>query len=128
MVSNKPAQTRLARYKKGIRAERWARAKLRLSAYGVLTQRYKTPFGEIDVVARRGKTLVYVEVKARASAHAAFSAVSSQQQHRIVKAAHHFIAHYPEYANHTMRFDVICVVPRPYWFPRIIHVQDAWRP
>lgn len=128
MVANKPAQTRLARYKKGIRAERWAQAKLRLSAYGVLTQRYKTPFGEIDVVARRGKTLVYVEVKARANVQAALSAVSSQQQHRIVQAAQHFIAQYPEYAHHTMRFDVMCVVPRPFWLPRIIHVQDAWRP
>lgn len=128
MVANKPDQTRLARYKKGIRAERWAQAKLRLSAYGVLTQRYKTPFGEIDVVARRGKTLVYVEVKARASAHLALSAVSSQQQRRIVQAAQHFIAQYPEYAHHTMRFDVMCVVPRPFWLPHIIHVQDAWRP
>lgn len=128
MVSNKPAQTRLARYQKGIRAERWAQAKLRLSAYAVLTQRYKTPVGEIDLIARRGKTLVCVEVKARATAQAALYAVSPHQQRRIAQAASHFIAQYPQYAHHTLRFDVICVIPRPHWLPQIIHLKDAWRP
>lgn len=125
---SRPSQHRLAGYQKGLWAERWAQAKLRLKAYAVLTQRYKTPMGEIDVIARRGKTIVCVEVKARATVQAALEAVSPHQQHRIAQAASHFIAYYPEYGNHTIRFDVMCVIPRSYWFPRIIHLQDAWRP
>lgn len=123
----RPSHHHLAGYQKGVWAERWAQAKLRLKAYAVLTQRYKTPVGEIDVIARRGNTIVCVEVKARATVDAALEAVSPYQQRRIAQAASQFIAQYPEYAHHTLRFDVMCVVPRPYWFPRIIHLQDAWR-
>ncbi len=40
---------------------------LRLRGYRVLARRYKVPVGEVDIVARRGRTLVFVEVKARAT-------------------------------------------------------------
>lgn len=128
MARKTPDPQRRVRYQKGIRAERWAQAKLRLNAFSILTQRYKTPRGEVDIIARRGKMLVFIEVKARLTVQAGIEAVSIHQQTRIVQAAHAFIAHYPEYAHHTMRFDVICVVPRPYWIPKIIHLKDAWRP
>jgi putative endonuclease len=119
MASKTPDPQRRARYKKGIRAERWAQAKLRLNAFSILTQRYKTPRGEVDIIARRGKMLVFTEVKARLTAQAGIEAVSAHQQTRIVQAAHAFIAHYPEYAHHTMRFDVIASSHAPIGSPRL---------
>jgi putative endonuclease len=80
-------------------------------AYRILARRWKTPFGEIDIVARRRHTLVFVEVKARATADEAMEAVTERSRRRIVSAAELWLAHRPEDGKGNVRFDVIVVTP-----------------
>ena len=104
-------------------AERLAAWRLRLSGYRVVARNYRSPAGEIDLVVRRGRTLVFVEVKARASLAAAVEAIRPGQQRRIRNAATSFLARYPNLGGHDLRFDVVLVVPGR--LPR--HLADAWR-
>ncbi len=96
---------------------------LRLTGHRVLARRYRTPVGEIDIVARRRKTLVFVEVKYRDAAGDTAAALGPRQRARIARAAGLFIAHHPEYADDSMRFDVI-LAARGRW-PR--RIKDAWQ-
>jgi len=108
---------------RGRRAERVAAWRLRLAGYHVLARRYRTPVGEIDLIARRGRRLVMVEVKARPTEALARQAVPQRQRHRIAMAARHFLAANPRYRDWSVRFDVIAVVPGR--LPIVI--PDAWR-
>ena len=108
---------------RGRRAERIAAWRLRLAGYRVLARRYRTPVGEIDLVARRGRRLAMVEVKARPTEALARHAVPARQRRRIEMAARRFLAANPRYRDFTVRFDVIAVVPGR--LP--ILIQDAWR-
>ena len=73
--------------------------------------RWKTPSGEIDIVARRRRALVFVEVKARAHADDAAEAVTERGKRRIVAAAELWLAHNPDDAQRKIRFDVTLVTP-----------------
>ena len=108
---------------KGRRAETRAALMLRLKGYRILAHRYRSPVGEIDLVAKRGHTLLAVEVKSRKSAAEAAFAIDARQQKRIARAAEHFLAANPRYADHKIRFDAILDVPKR--LPR--HIIDAWR-
>ncbi len=108
---------------RGRRAERIAAWRLRLAGYRVLARRYRTPVGEIDLIARRGRRLVMVEVKARPTEASARQAVPARQRRRIEMAARRFLAANPRYRDHAVRFDVIAVVPGR--LPIVI--PDAWR-
>ena len=100
-------------YRKGARAEMQAAAYLRLKGYEILAMRYKTPVGEIDVIARKGRALVFVEVKARACEAEGLEAVHYRARRRIEQAALHFIAlHEAVYSGYALRFDVIVVAPK----------------
>ena len=79
--------------------------------------------GEIDLVARRGRRLVMVEVKARASESLARAAVPVRQRRRIARAAAGFLAAHPRYRDFPVRFDVIAIAPGR--LPIVI--RDAWR-
>ena len=106
---------------RGIKAERLAAWWLRLKGYRVLAERFKTPVGEIDLVVRRGDTIVFVEVKARADWRDAVQSIDGRQRHRIQRAAEVFLKNHP---GADARFDVIAL-GRAGW-PR--HLVDAWRP
>ena len=67
----------------GLSAESRATACLLLKGYRILARRFKTPVGEIDIVARRRSTLVFVEVKARKNLDDAAEALTARQQARI---------------------------------------------
>ena len=69
------------------------------------------PAGEIDIVARRRSTLIFVEVKARESFDAAAEAIGPRQRQRIIAAAGIWLASHPLDASRDMRFDVILVAP-----------------
>src|SRR5258707_15299491 len=71
---------RVAAFRTGISAEARACAYLILKGYRILAKRYRTPHGEVDVIARRGRALVFVEVKARATLDDAAYAVTPRQQ------------------------------------------------
>jgi putative endonuclease len=95
-------------------------------AYRILARRWKTPFGEIDIVARRRRTLVFVEVKARETADDAAASVTERSKSRIVGAAEFWLAQHPHDANADIRFDVILVAPGK--MPRhIVNAFDAAR-
>jgi putative endonuclease len=109
---NKPAQPkRQAALQFGLSAESWAVVYLLLKGYRILARRFKTPVGEIDIVARRRGTLVFVEVKARRNFDDAAEALTERQQARIINAAQYWLAAHPEAVECPIRFDAILVAP-----------------
>jgi putative endonuclease len=107
-----PKAERVAAFRLGLSAE--SRAAMFLIAKGyriILARRFKTPFGEIDIVARRRRALVFVEVKARERADEAAEAVTERGKQRIVAAAELWLARNPADPQQEMRFDVILVTP-----------------
>jgi putative endonuclease len=95
----------------GLSAESRAAAYLVAKGYRILARRFRTPLGEIDVVARRRGVLVFVEVKARDNFDEAAESLGKRQQNRIIGAAQIWLAAHPEDAMRDMRFDAILVVP-----------------
>ena len=115
--------SRQQRERAGRLAEAVAAWLLRLHGYRILARRYVTPVGEIDLVARRGDLVVFVEVKQRRSSDAALTALLPAQQSRIARAAGAFLQRRPQLASCALRFDLVAITP---WrVPR--HVQDVWR-
>ena len=106
------APERVAAFKTGVSAEGRAAAFLMLKGYRILAKRFRTPYGEIDLVARRGNLLIFVEVKARATLDEAAFAVTPRQQARIIDAAQGWLVAHPEHADFELRFDVILIAPR----------------
>lgn len=117
------ATDRRRREKRGRAAEARAAWALRLKGYRIEARRVRTPAGEIDLVARRGDVVVFVEVKARQSLAQAADSVTAGQRRRILRAAGHYMAGRPDLAGLTQRFDVVLVAPRKW--PH--HVITAWR-
>ncbi len=115
--------------RKGRRAETLCAWLLRCKGYRILARRYRTPVGELDIVAKRGAVLVFVEIKSRASLAAAAEAISPRQQARLARAAEAFLGRRPDLIpgptskNAAMRFDAMLLGRGG--FPR--HVKDAWR-
>ena len=109
--------------RRGDLAEFLCRVHLRLRGWRIVARDWRCPAGEIDIVARRGKVLAIIEVKARATAADAVSAVAPRQRRRIARAASAFRVARPELAGCGVRFDVMLVAPRR--VPR--HLPGAWR-
>ena len=107
-----PSPERVAAFQTGLSAESRACLYLIAKGYRILARRFKTPHGEIDIVARRRTLLAFVEVKARATLDKAAYSVTPQQQHRIVNAAQVWLAAHDEHANFDMRFDVVLIAPK----------------
>ncbi|HEX5182522.1 MAG TPA: YraN family protein [Allosphingosinicella sp.] len=105
----------------GRRAETIAAWWLRLRGWAILARRVRTPVGEVDLVARRGRTIAFVEVKARASAEQAAFALDDYRLRRVAAAAE-ALAHRYVRAGDDLRIDAILVVPRR--LPR--HVANVW--
>ena len=121
-----PRPERVAAFRLGISAESRAAFFLIAKAYRILARRWKTPFGEIDIVARRRNDLVFFEVKARDTFENAAEAVTERSKQRIVAAAELWLAHHPQDAQRTIRFDVILMMPGK--LPRhIVNAFDATR-
>jgi putative endonuclease len=119
-----PSQARVAAFRLGLSAESRAAMLLIAKAYRIVARRWKTPFGEIDIVARRRRDLVFVEVKARDRLDEAAEAVTERNKKRIVAAADLWLAHHPDDAQSFIRFDVILVAPGK--IPRhIVNAFDA---
>ena len=97
----------------GRTAERLARIYLRLKGYRILQADYitgrGTHAGEIDIIARRGRTLIFAEVKKRATIEQAAYAISETQRQRIRRGAEAYLQRHPQYAKHNLRFDAILV-------------------
>ncbi len=103
---------RVAAFQTGISAESRAAAYLIAKGYRILARRFRTPHGEIDIVARRRGLIAFVEVKARASLDEAAYAVTPRQQQRIVNAAQGWLVAHPEHAEFELRFDAMLIAPK----------------
>lgn len=110
----------------GRRAEGLAALLLIAKGYRILARRFKCPVGEIDVIARRGGTLAFVEVKRRASEADALFAVTPAARRRIVRAADFFLARHPGLAGSVLRYDIVIVRPRrlPLHRPNAFRADD----
>jgi putative endonuclease len=107
----------------GLLAEKLCVWILRLKGYRILSQRYKTPVGEIDIVAQRGGLITFIEVKARSSRTKGLECISQKQQTRIYHAAQIFLSRNVKKDFNQWRFDVMVVVPWSWPY----HLRDAWR-
>ncbi|MDN5249111.1 YraN family protein [Bartonella sp. TP] len=101
----------LTTYEKGWRAENYAAWYLRFKGFRILDRRYKTPRGEVDIIAKRGKLLIIVEVKARNELEEALNAVTRKAAKRIVAAASHWLSRRKNIEKCNLRFDVIVICP-----------------
>lgn len=122
-MSGRPQTSDRRRAEKAGRRSEWVAALwLRLKGFSILAQRVKTPGGEIDIVARRGKLVAIVEVKARHGVDEAINAVTAQARRRISSAAAQYLSRQRGLAECDIRYDIIAVAR---W--RIRHIVDAWR-
>jgi putative endonuclease len=103
---------RVAAFRTGLSAESRAAALLMAKGYRILAKRFRTPYGEIDLVARKRNLLAFIEVKARANLDDAAYAVTPRQQERIIEAAQAWLVAHPEHANFELRFDAMLIAPR----------------
>ena len=94
----------------GRRAETLAAWWLRLKGYAILARRVRTPLGEVDLVARRGGTLVFVEVKARTAAGDAAFALDDYRLRRVAAATEALAPRYLR-QNDDMRIDAVVITP-----------------
>jgi putative endonuclease len=117
-----PARERVAAFRLGLSAESRAAMLLIAKGYRILKRRWKTPVGEIDIVARRRRDLVFVEVKARNTIDAAAESVTERSRQRIIAAAEFWLAGHPDDAQCFIRFDAILVAPGK--LPR--HIANAF--
>ncbi|MEP6342766.1 MAG: YraN family protein [Maricaulaceae bacterium] len=112
----------------GRRAERWAAVLLRFKGYSIIASRVKTPHGEIDIIARKGRTLVFIEIKYRQNPKSLLASFTPNAQARITKAASYYVSRNTRYQALAQRFDLIMMSP---WgvFPygNFRHMVDAWR-
>jgi putative endonuclease len=106
---------------RGRRAERIAALWLRLHGWRILAQRARVPGGEVDLVARRGRILAFVEVKARSTAAAADLSLDEYRLRRVVVAAERLAPKYMRQGD-DLRIDAMFIVPRR--LPR--HLPNVW--
>jgi putative endonuclease len=102
---------RVAAFRRGVSAESVAALFLGAKGYRTIARRWKSPVGEIDLVVKRGRLIVFVEVKARKAVDQAAESVLPRQRRRIVAAAEAWLAVHPEHAGYDMRFDAVLVAP-----------------
>ena len=113
---------REAAEKRGRGAETLAAMYLRLHGWRILARRARVPGGEVDIVARRGRTLAFVEVKARASEEAAAFALDEWRLRRVVVAAERLAPRYMREGD-DVRIDALFIVPGRW--PK--HLANVWQ-
>jgi len=116
-----PSADRVARYRRGRFSELVAAAALIARGYRILQRRCRTPYGEIDLIAVRGRRLAFVEVKRRATRAQAEAALTPYQARRMARAADFWVSRNPRYRDHDRGLDAILVLPRR--LP--VHLPDA---
>ena len=96
---------------------------LKDKGYKILAQNFRCKLGEVDIIALDKDTLVFVEVKYRASADYGLptAAVNRQKQMRISNVASYYVYSHKQYTDYNCRFDVISIVGG-----EITHYQNAF--
>ena len=109
-------------HKAGKRAELVAALWLMAKGYRILALRLRSPLGEIDILAQRGRALAAVEVKTRPTLDDCLAAVEPEQRMRLRRALAQFAARRRRASELTLRLDLIALAPGR--LPR--HIPDAW--
>ena len=109
-------------YRKGHLAEWIAALWLLVHGNRIVGRRYKTRNGEVDLIARKGDLIIFVEVKARSQVDQALNAVSATSMKRISDAGEYWISQQRDYSKLSWRFDIVAVLP--WQFPK--HFKDVW--
>jgi len=107
---------------RGRLAEFIATLYLRAMFFSILKKNFKTPIGEIDIIAKRADLLIFAEVKMRNSKQGMAEALEAVNQRRIIRAAKYYLARNPQMADKNLRFDVIFLAP--FAFP--VHFKGAF--
>lgn len=131
LKSNSPSVEKARRKKSeliGRSAEYFAALYLQIFGYKIIARREKTPFGEIDLIARKGRLLVFIEVKYRREKENLTSSLTPKSQQRIVNAARFLTSRRPKFQKMEQRFDLVFAAPLgPLPLGFIKHIKDAWR-
>jgi putative endonuclease len=106
-----PRLERQLAFRTGISAESRAAMLLIAKGFRILARRWRSPVGEIDIIARRRHLLIFVEVKARETLDDAAWSVTDRQRVRIIQAAQAWLARNADDRIHDIRFDAVLVAP-----------------
>ncbi len=106
----------------GTKGENLAEQYLRKKSYKILCKNFRTPFGEIDIIAKHGETIVFVEVKLRKTKRYGTpeEAITSYKKRHIIKSAFFYLKRYSLFEI-SIRFDVIAISPSA-----ITHYENAF--
>ena len=116
----------MTNYKSGKIAEFFARLLFVCKGYTILCKNFKAGkgynIGEVDFIARKKNTIVFIEVKKRSSFERAAYAISEKQKRRIIRGAEFYMKKNPQYYNFDIRFDAVLIT-----FPfGLKHFKNAW--
>lgn len=115
------SELRRRRYRSGLNGEMIVAGVYMALGHRILGRRFKTPVGEIDLIAIKGRRVAFIEVKRRASSEEAEDAITLTMRRRVRRAADLWLARNPQYQGHDVGFDLVFVLP---WrFP--IVMRDA---
>lgn len=108
---------------KGAAAEQCAAQFLQAQGLNITARNYRCRFGEIDLIAQDGKTLVFVEVKSRSSENfgGAAASITHDKRARLLRAARHYLASHGN--NSACRFDAVLIRGEP---PQIEWIRNAF--
>lgn len=107
--------------KRGRRGEAVAAWFLRIRGWRIVGERVKTPRGEVDLIARRGKTVAFVEVKMRSRALDLATAIDAYRLRRVAAAAEILL---PKYGKDTENMQIDVILVAPWRWPH--HLQNVW--
>lgn len=129
---NRKSSNKKSSYKKGLWAEIIAALYLMCKGYIIIKHRFKTPIGEIDLIAKKGDEIIFIEVKHRShlsDMRTGLYAITAKSQQRISRAADYFLqknqknqSNAANPSGQAIRFDAI-VISLPL---RIFHLKNAW--
>lgn len=126
-MTSKTTKHKKQAQKRGLAGEWRCKLALILTGWSILHHSYSSRTGsgagEIDLIARRGHVLAFIEVKTKPNLTKGLDAVSADQQARITRGAERYIAQHLDLTALDMRFDLMIV--RPWRWP--IHITDVWR-
>ena len=99
---------------------------LETQGYSIIERNWRTKTGEIDIIAEKAETLVFVEVKTlpQATSDMLSSVLNRQKLQRIVKTSKRFLLNHRQYSNSYVRYDVI-VIDMP-GYPQVYHIENAF--
>ena len=110
-----------ARQNLGKSGENLAASELEARGYAIVERRYRTAHGEIDIIARDGEAMVFVEVRRKSSEECGTAAesITPAKQRRVIRMAAEYLWRHGLYDRCPVRFDVIAIDDMPDGSPRL---------